>query len=301
MYVKFLIIFTMIFALNTSCSLFSSASNNATDDVKPTRSLEYKTSNSEIEQIKSKPAPIAPVEPTRTAHKDDDVFLRQAQIMARMDEIEAELKRQREKVRLLEQGLLTGIAPDEIKSARNTKNEKLMEKTTPTGLRKPELDEVESIAAKDQKRDSRLDLNGDSKKDEKNLEPDSNLSFDSKIQLAKEHYQAGRFGLAIAELASMSRQFGENSGDGSIKVWLGKSYLGLKEFSTARAEFEHYLKGWPTGEHVGFVRIDLAKSYVGLGLKERARGELRRVMKEFEGQDIAEIASVEFQKLQGGI
>ena len=61
------------------------------------------------------------------------------------------------------------------------------------------------------------------------------------------------------------------------------------------------MKGWPSGEFVGQIRIDLAKAFVGLGLKERARSELRRVMKDFTGQEVSEIASLEFQKLQGGL
>jgi TolA-binding protein len=236
----------------------------------------------------------------RGANQDDEA-LKFTRILARLDGMDAELRRQREKLRLLEQGLLTGIAPDDLKQRRS--------ELKPTDDdRSPKK---KSIAREDLSRP--LNKSGETPLTKPNLDdltiPDRDSLADSgadspvmaKIQLAKEHYQAGRFGLAIAELAGVSRDHGDEVQNGAVKFWLGKSYLGLKEYQTARGEFESYLKKWPTGEFVASARLDLAKAFVGLGLRERARNELRRVAKDFEGEESAEMASAELKNIQGSL
>ena len=235
-----------------------------------------------------------------TPVRDDEISLKQARLMARMDEIENELKRQREKVRLLEQGLLTGIVPDDLKTGGgNKKNQK-------SGNHAAGKLPVEDLFALESSSDGFTgpNLDGvDVNPDKKNRSSDTGSAsvLTTRMQIAKEHYQASRFGLAIAELAGMSREFGDKAGDGAVRLWLGKSYLGLKEYATARGEFEAYLKGWPSGEGVSSARLELARVYVGLGLKERARVELRRVIKDFDGQEVSEMASQELKNLQGNL
>ena len=220
---------------------------------------------------------------TAAPKPENDSALQQARILARMDSIEKELIHQRETVRLLEQGLLTGIPPEDLKKSAKQKQPQKSEVVT-----KPETENLRSP-----KNDAPVHEDLSSRGGESSL--------NAKLQQAKEHYQASRFGLAIAELAGISREFGNDAAEGSVRVWLGKSYLGLKEYGTAGGEFEAYLKGWPSGEHVARTRLDLAKVYVGLGLKERARSELRRVIKDFEGNDESEMASLELKNIQGAL
>jgi TolA-binding protein len=229
----------------------------------------------------------------------DEVFLQQARLMSRMGEIEDELKRQREKIRLLEQGLLTGIAPDGLKKSSHDHGQKLkteksahLDDVEGQVLSAPIIDELNLKVAESHSADSNTD---DSNSDV------NHSRLNDKFRLVQDLYQASRFGVAISELAAISRQFGENAGEGKLRVWLGKSYARLREFSTARVELEAYLKGWPSGSDVADVRLELAKVYAGLGLKERARGELRQVMKDFPGQESSDIASAEFSKMQGGL
>ncbi len=228
-------------------------------------------------------AEASPVAATATPKPENDAALQQARILARMDSIEKELIHQRETVRLLEQGLLTGIPPEDLKKSAKQKQPQKSEVAT-----KPETENLSLPKNEMPVHEDLSSRNGES-------------SLNAKLQQAKEHYNASRFGLAIAELAGISREFGNDAADGSVRVWLGKSYLGLKEYGTAGGEFEAYLKGWPSGEHVARTRLDLARVYVGLGLKERARRELRRVIKDFEGNDESEMASLELKNIQGAL
>jgi TolA-binding protein len=237
----------------------------------------------------------AKIDGNQTSIQDDEA-LKYTRIMARLDSMDAELRRQREKLRLLEQGLLTGIAPNDLKQnkldakvnhddygsrKKTMAREDLSRSEAPLG--KPHLEDL-SIPDRESSRDGVADS-----------------PVMAKIQLAKEHYQAARFGLAIAELAGISREHGDKVQDGAVKYWLAKSYLGLKEYQTARGEFESYIKNWPSGEFIATARLDLAKAFVGLGLRERAKNELRRVVKDFEGEDYAEMASAELKNIQGSL
>ncbi len=255
--------------------------------------------NSEASVAVSADVPMEAQKAKDALKVNDEVFLQQARLMSRMSEIEDELKRQREKIRLLEQGLLTGIAPDGLKKSSHDNGQKLKtEKSAQLDdveeqlLSSPVIDEVKLKGAESHSADSKT---GDSSSDV------NRSLLNDKFRLVQDLYQASRFGVAISELATITRQFGENAGEGKIRVWLGKSYARLREFSTARVELEAYLKGWPSGSDVAEVRLELAKVYVSLGLKERARGELRQVMKDFPGQESSDIASAEFSKMQGGL
>jgi TolA-binding protein len=232
---------------------------------------------------------------------NDELELRYTRILSRLDSMDAEIMRQREKLRLLEQGLLTGIAPDDIKKGSGNSSSSLSDRSSKKSS--PGRESLSTSAAKaaaaplaKPKLDD-LSLPRPAVSDENSAAS----ALMTKIQLAKEHYQAGRFGLAISELAAVSREYSDKVHEGVVKLWLGKSYLGLKEYQTARGELEAYLREYPSGEFVAEARLGLARSLLGLGLRERARAELRQVVKDFDGNEYAEMASAELKNIQGSL
>lgn len=278
----------VVVAMSSGCLSLGGSSSKAED---PVTIKSHQESTPTSAALQSAPKPQADY-----VKKDDEIYLQQARIMSRMSEIESELKQQREKIRLLEQGLLTGIAPDELKTShdpgRQKRSSERIQNSENLALPKPNLDSVAVFANKSQ----------DEKTNDKSQDLDQkNATVEAKLKLVENLYQASRFGVAITELAALSREYGEDSADGKIRFWLGKSYSKLNELTTARSEFEAYVKGWPSSPHIAEVRLELSRVYTRLGLKERARRELQRVMKDFSGQEPSEIASSEFNKLQGGL
>ena len=275
------LIFGFILVGVTSCASMWPFGSHKTEKDAPANTAAIAVANPEASPAA---APSAlPSTAAVAAQQENEAALKQARMMARMEAIEKELIHQRETVRLLEQGLLTGIPPEDLKKSANAHSPKVVEAATPLESEDLSLKIPKNIAPAHE--DLSVTRAGG--------------SLTAKLQQAKELYQASRFGLAIAELAGISREFGNDAAEGAVRVWLGKSYLGLKEYRTAGDEFEAYLKGWPSGEFVARTRLDLAKVYVGLGLKERARGELRRVIKDFAGNDESEMASLELKNIQG--
>ena len=126
-------------------------------------------------------------------------------------------------------------------------------------------------------------------------------SFDAAMAKAQKEFQGGNFQGALNNFAEISRSFGEKSSGGAVRFWLGKCYSGLKDHSTAKGEFEAYLAMSPMGPNAADARLELARTLSKMGLKERARGEFKKVMKDFEGQEPAELAAFELSALQGAL
>ena len=289
------------FAALSGCALFSS-----TEEQQPTVTPKSDTREAEKDQQILAPSNSTAKLATSIAiaeHKEpkpsgeDEVGLVQARLVSRMQEIESELKNQREKIRLLEQGLLTGIAPADLKHkngggpAKATPIEDLLlsdQKSKSDILQKPKLDDADLSKGKSVAPGNKVSDAGDGVVQER-------------MAKAKEKYQSGKFLQAASDFSSINREFGDNAAQGDVKFWLGKSYMGTKDFSSAKIEYDAYIKGWPSAENIGRARIDLAKCLRALGLKERARAELQRVLKDFDGQEVAEIAAYELQTLQGAL
>ncbi len=221
--------------------------------------------------------------------------LKQAQAWNRMNELEDEVRVQREKIKLLEQGLLTGIAPEELKTTKKSKKHK-------------------GEATKNEKEDSDLEqdhaevpppvldlpqkLQSTTSEDKVESTPGS---YRVRVQVAKDYIQASRYGMAVAELANIQKDFGPKAGDGEAQFLMGQAYLGLKEYSISRQEFEGFLKAYPKHGLEPNVRLELARAYRGLNLRDRSRSELSYVAKEFKGTEEADIAANEIQKMKGSL
>jgi TolA-binding protein len=211
--------------------------------------------------------------------------LKQAKIWNRLDDLEEQIRVQKEQIKVLEQGLLTGIPPESLRSKRkaeaSTKDQKDGESETSL-LSKPKIDQVKVT-----------NVSTSSSSD-----PDS---YKVRIQVAKDYFQASRFGLAVAELAQIIKLFGEKAGEGEARFFLGRSYLGLKEYLTARTELETFIREFPNSNMNGVARLELARAYVGLNLGERARTELSKVAREYEGKEEGDIAVNDLKGLRGNL
>ena len=291
----------VVYSALSACALFSS-----TEEARPTVTAkaevnEVEKDRQKLESSNSESKAVADVAITEQKQTkpngEGDVGLMQARLVARMQEIESELKNQREKIRLLEQGLLTGIAPDDLKHANSIATAKVTpiedlllpeQKSNSDILQKPKLDHNDLSKTKSVALGNKMSDAGDGVVQER-------------MAKAKAKYQSGKFVQATADFSSINREFGDNVAQGDVKYWLGKSYMGAKDFAAAKIEYDAYIKGWPSGENIARARIDLAKCLKALGLKERARTELQRVLNDFDGQEVAEIAAYELQTLQGSL
>jgi TolA-binding protein len=235
----------------------------------------------------------------------DQLGLSQARISERMAEIESELKRQKETIKLLERGLLTGIPPSELKASGATGKKDSGAATA------EEIEEVDDLLAtsdsntlksslKSPVLDPELLAQSSFSPDGKDEKP-SEQALKAAMAKAQKQFQSGDFQRALAYFSEVSRTYGEQASSVSVRFWLGKCHSGLKDHANAKGEYEAYLSSSPMGSHAADARVELARTLSKMGLKERARSELKKVIKDFEGQEPAEIAAHELDTLQGAL
>jgi TolA-binding protein len=235
----------------------------------------------------------------------DQLGLSQARISERMSEIETELKRQRETIKLLERGLLTGIPPSELKASDAAEKKDSGAVTAEKGKELDDLLEAsERNAVKSALTSPVLDqelLAQTSFSSDGSNEKPSEQALKTAMAKAKKQFQSGDFQRALDDFSEVSRTYGEQASSVSVRFWLGKCYSGLKDHANAKSEYEAYLSSSPMGSHAADARVELARTLSKMGLKERARTELKKVIKDFEGQEPAEIAAHELDALQGAL
>jgi len=305
-----------LIGLTSSCNSFwSSDADNSSKPIE-TVSAEKDVSKTSTEiSVKSADKEItaaSAAEPSKGAPEiqaaqiAEQISLAQARTVERIAEIEAELRKQRETIKLLEQGLLTGIAPDDLRRSLDKKSEKRAQQASNAGNDVDEnIDLALGVVSSSPLGEPVLDADLLRKANHEGENPEVTLAsagqFESSLAKAKAKYQASDFSGALADFADLARQHGENTKDGVLRFWLGKSYAGLKEHATARQELEAYLARAPKSSQVAEARLELSKILLRLGLKERAQNELKKVIADFDGQEPAEVAAYELGNLQGSL
>jgi TolA-binding protein len=310
----------LFFGLNiimvlTSCvSWWASTPENKDQDsavVSPTaQQSDDKTSQTDVGKSnaafasQSKPQDI---EDEKESEKNitDQLGLSQARISERMAEIESELKRQKETIKLLERGLLTGIPPSELKASDAA------EKKDTGATTAEEIEDVDDLLANSDSNALKSSLTSPvldpellaqtSFSRDGNDEKPSEQALKAAMAKAQKQFQGGDFRRALAYFSEVSRTYGEQASGVAVRFWLGKCYSGLKDHANAKGEYEAYLSSSPMGSHAADARVELARTLSKMGLKERARSELKKVIKDFEGQEPAEIAAHELDTLQGAL
>ncbi len=280
-----MILSTPLTILGGSCSLGIFSRSKSTDETVQSEGSEKKSDQSKRRKIAG---------PAET--EQSNIALKQAQAWNRMNELEDEVRVQREKIKLLEQGLMTGIAPSELSQTdrdhgfslkRDHSRAAKLAKQSDSNYGEEGLPSVLGLPEK---------IGSDDSKDSVETTPDS---YKVRVQVAKDYFQGSRFGMAVAELAGLLKEFGQKAGDGEAKLLIGRSYLGLKEFSIARSEIEAFLTLFPAHPHEPLARLELARAYYGMNLRDRSRAELAKVAKNFQGSEEAEIANNEIVKMKG--
>jgi TolA-binding protein len=213
----------------------------------------------------------------------DDLELRQSRIFSRLDELEMELKAQKEKVQLLEQGLLTGLAPEGLKH--------------PIKHSKPSKIEHEEAALPPVEFDQSLSADGEDEDHEASKLTSAQQAVRERFAKAKELYDSGSYGLAISEFANVTASEVADSTTVEARFWLGKSFLALKEYSSAQKELQSFMAKHPANQLFPRAKLEHARALIGLNLREKAGRELRQIAADYSEQEVGELASAELKSL----
>jgi TolA-binding protein len=211
--------------------------------------------------------------------RNDQIQYRQAKLWARLDEIEAEQRRQKEKIRIIEKGLVLGLVPQEL-----TLEEAPVEPTIKAEAKTPALPAVDASTEETAALTK--------------IDDESGVEYQRRLGMAQAHYRAGRFGTAIADYEAIEKDFKNAVTDGSCKFWIAMSWGALKENQKSHQAFQEFLTQAPMSSLVPRGKLEMARVEVKMGLREKALDRLKSIMRDHPYEDAAEIAKFEIKKME---
>lgn len=257
--------------------------------------------------------------------------LKHAKLWARIDELDNQLKKSKERLRVMERGLVLGLMPPELQleQENHPKSHSFTQKgahqkvagakagSSGNALQKPPQglaltdDEGDESAKPIPKKKAGLAGKEKAGTGEK-VEPptaedgapmdllgqETDEEYQRRLAMAQDHFRAGRFGQAIAEYGAIGKEFGQKVPGGSHKYWIALSWYNLKEYQTAFNTFSEFLTEFPMSALVPRAKLDLGRVELKLGLKDKAMARFREIMRDFPYEDAAEMARMEMNQLQ---
>ena len=204
--------------------------------------------------------------------------LKLARLWNRVDELEEEQFRQKERIRVLEKGLTLGLVPEELKQPQPP--EPKMKK--PEAKAKPPKAEKAPEAEKPAP-------GGLSKADEE--------AYQTGLANAHALYRDGKYGRAIVAYSELTKQFGDKVDNGLPQYWIAKCWSSLGEYESAREQLTQFLKEHPTSPWVPRAKLELARAEWRVGEQESAVATLRGIIEQYPYEDAAEMAKMELESL----
>jgi len=227
----------------------------------------------------SAPAPVPVTTPMPPA--GSDMELRLAKLWARVDDLENQQIRQKERMKLLEKGLMLGIVPEELKSDKPSKQ---------GSGKKPELEDDEAPASLQATTPPPLPTTTEKNRDM--------AEYQRRLRAAQEKFNAASYGQAIVQYNEIGEAFDDSLTEGSHNYWIGLSWFYLKEMQLAEQSFKKLVDQFNPNSWVPYARFYLAKIDLNRGLSGRARDQFKLLIDEYPNQDLGEMARMEIDRMR---
>jgi TolA-binding protein len=221
------------------------------------------------------------VKPKTSALEEQELKL--AKLWARVDELEEEQYRQKERFRVLEKGMTLGLVPEELKSPAPVKAEPKEEPKV--AVVAPPAEPVTPLAPAVSVQADGLDAEGAEK-------------YQAAFTRAHDLYRAGRYGQAAAEFDKIGEEFGEGARGGQHLYWIARCWADLKELATARQRFAEFVEKFPGSPWAPRAQLELGRVEWKLGLNETAIKRFRDLIQQHPFEDASEMARMELDNLQ---
>lgn len=262
-HLKWLLLLPLSFG--PACSLWEDdAVNEAVDDE------DEESKSAKEDQAKAK------AKKKSEAQLNDERELKLARLWSRVDELEENQRKFKEKLKLLERGLMLGIMPDELTEP------------SPTYEKLPASPKSSPEATKSLKPSVSLTSP---------LTPQEEKAYQDALAAAHEHFRAGRYGRAIVDFDNLGKRWGNRVQGAAYLYWIGKSWIQLKEYYTAKKVLEEFLTSHAKSAWVPRAKLELARIDWKLGHNETALGKYREIIRDYPYEDAAEMAKMELSQV----
>ncbi len=253
--------------LLTACAGYSPFADEANDEIQPT---------APVSETPRGPKPVAP----SNVAPPSDLELRLAKLWARVDDLENQQIRQKERMKLLEKGLMLGIIPEELKNDKPgkpeaKKHEPEAEEDTPASV---QATVPPPLAAHDKSKDM--------------------AEYQRLLRAAQEKFNGANYGQAIVQFNEIGEKFDDSLTEGSHNYWIGLSWFYLKEMQLSEQSFKKLIDQYNHNSWVPYARFYMAKIDMNRGLSGRARDQFKLLIDEYPNQDLGEMARMEMDRMR---
>ncbi len=223
------------------------------------------------------------IQRTNNAHMHKDTTsqleLKMAKLWAKVSELEDRSNRQRERIGVLEKGLMLGVLPDELKHDADKPYDEPTDREVIAAPKRGKKITDSSIPMKlpselVTEKHRRLRTNSEGSTDRKEL-----------LTKARNFYESGQYGRAIAVYSKL-----EQSDDQSHRYWVALCWFHLKEYETSFKEFSSFINNNPKSAWIPRAKYHLARVEYQLGYRDRALKQMKAVIQEFPEEDAADMA-----------
>ncbi|MBC7659616.1 MAG: tetratricopeptide repeat protein [Chitinophagaceae bacterium] len=241
-------------------------------------------------QDKPTPAAAAAAKVTAT----DALELRVAQLWSRVDDLETQLLKQKERSKLLEKGLLLGIVPEELK-ADDEKPKAAGKKLVKSS--KSNAAEKSSDAERVNEKKSPLEIPLSAAAAKSEGSQDSDL-YRKMLEAAQNKFNKADYGQAIIAYNDIGAKFDDSVTEGSHLYWIGLSWFYLKEYKLSEETFTSLKDRYPSNPWSSYAAFYLAKIEQSRGLSQRALDQFQKILDENPDRDLGEMARAEIARMK---
>ncbi len=240
------------------------------------------------------PAPPPPAEVKKpVVHHDDDeedsgkII---ARLNVRIEQLEAQVKRQREDFHILRKGLMTGLVPSEWRDDL-PKYSKGMEKEV----------EGENLS-RSYKNDSLAVMLGSGEgagdRGFSGLTEAERRDYEKKLAEANHFFRSGNYGKAIAAYERIGEEYSDRITKGSHLLWIGAGWFRLKDYQLARKSLSKLVAQYKTSPWTPEAEFLIAEVDFNEGFVERSVDGFKEIIRKYPQENVAERAKEELKRLE---
>lgn len=213
-----------------------------------------------------------------------------AQLAMRVDQLEAEVKRQREDFHVLRKGLMTGLIPSDwrddlprySRQFSSTEGEGMVQPNYKDNAMKVILGGGEGAGGKG--------FSGLSEKERR--------QYEKRLAQANQYFRAADYGKAIAAYERIGEDYSDRITKGNHLLWIGAGWYRLRDYQLSRKALSKLIRMYKASPWVPEAEFLLAKVDFNEGFVERAVERLNSVISNFGNQNVAQRAKEELKRIE---
>lgn len=219
-------------------------------------------------------------EPVKTDSSQylESLELKLAKLWGRFDELDIKVKKQAERIKILEKGLMLGVIPEEL----------LKDKLNLDSSQKVDSWELQEAPHEANPKPTE-------KAQEKKEETES---YNELLKKAQQAFSAGRYGPAIAYYQRIEHSYSKKIAEGQTMFWIGLCWYYLKEYEQAREQFSLLNKSYPSSLWIPKSKFYEGKISLHQGLPGQALRQFNDIISEYPDTDTSEMAAYEIKLLK---